>query len=512
MGAVLRKQWVLIALLSLFGVKTTAQTPEFVSGAAWNDAQYDAIAHFEGGYSGAKGEGLSQVSLRAFCPPPANQGRTGACAGYAMAYGALSILYTAATGQKQVFSPNFLYNQIKKNPTDCQSGAYAEDAIELMKKTGICLTTDFPINEDCTQKPTEQAVANATHFKIKEALTVFERGASTEEKIAQIKACLADNVPVVVNMQLYKSFYQLPQGATTWRSMSDDGYLGRHFLVVIGYDEARQCFEVLNSWGQNWADNGFAFVNYETFARWALGAYHFVLADNVPKFAKSTPKNPTPIYTKADKTTASSKTLATASALNKLPFNLQGAFHFEALEATGNGGFNNSEEKVRFDAATQLYTLTSGKKAIGTLFQLKSAQVPRGKYVYVWSCDAEGSVKLHFPKTETPSVSSVSFMPLSRLEITIPSKESALQLTHKGDDYLVTLYSEEPLDMPTFLAQFKAKITSNRDFIAVFKQVFGKKLIPQNRITYDAARMFAQIAEYREEGVAVPIILKVAAE
>jgi hypothetical protein len=103
-------------------------------------------------------------------------------------------------------------------------------------------------------------------------------------------------------------------------------------------------------------------------------------------------------------------------------------------------------------------------------------------------------------------------MPLSRLELTIPSKDAALQLTHKGDDFLITLYAEEPLDIQTYLTQIQTISASNKDFIAVFKQVFGNKLIPSKRIKYDATRMFAQISAYREEGIALPIILKVTAE
>jgi hypothetical protein len=506
----------LFFILLIFCVKSTAQIPEFVSGAAWDEAKYDDIIHFQGGYSGSKGDALPQVSLRAFCPPPANQGKTGACAGYAMAYGALSILYNTSTGQKKAFSPNFLYNQIKKSPTDCKSGAFAEDAIELMKTKGICLIDDFALGEDCTQQPSDKAITNANNFRIKEALTVFERTASVDEKIAQIKACLADNVPVVVNMQLYKSFYELPQGTTTWRTMYDDTYLGRHFLVVIGYNEARQVFEVMNSWGKNWADNGFAFVNCETFARWSLGAYHFVLNDNMPKYIPKTTQMDVPVVPKTDKKQPQNQApKMTSAGVNKASFSLQGAFNFETLTALDNGDFKNSVENVRFDEAAQMYVLTSGKKKIGTLFQLKSAQALRGKYVYVWSFDAKGNVKLHFPKIGDPSVSAASavpFMPLSSLELTIPSKDAALQLSHKGDDYLITLYSNEPLDIQTYLAQIKAKSAANADFMGVFKQVFGKKLIPSDHIKYESTKMFAQITGYQAEGVALPIVLKVTAQ
>ena len=41
--------------------------------------------------------------------------------------------------------------------------------------------------------------------------------------------------------------------------------LGGHAMAVVAYDETRQAVRVLNSWGQDWGDGGYAWINYDTF-------------------------------------------------------------------------------------------------------------------------------------------------------------------------------------------------------------------------------------------------------
>ncbi len=40
-----------------------------------------------------------------------------------------------------------------------------------------------------------------------------------------------------------------------------------HFMLVVGYDDAKKAFIVRNSWGDNWGINGFAYMPYSYFTR-----------------------------------------------------------------------------------------------------------------------------------------------------------------------------------------------------------------------------------------------------
>jgi hypothetical protein len=49
--------------------------------------------------------------------------------------------------------------------------------------------------------------------------------------------------------------YQSPDGVSP----------GAHAMVVVGYDDSRGAFKLINSWGVEWGENGFGWVAYQTF-------------------------------------------------------------------------------------------------------------------------------------------------------------------------------------------------------------------------------------------------------
>jgi aminopeptidase C len=44
---------------------------------------------------------------------------------------------------------------------------------------------------------------------------------------------------------------------------------GGHALVVIGYDDNKQAFQLMNSWGKEWGQDGFIWLKYKEFVRFA---------------------------------------------------------------------------------------------------------------------------------------------------------------------------------------------------------------------------------------------------
>jgi len=52
-----------------------------------------------------------------------------------------------------------------------------------------------------------------------------------------------------------------------------------HALLVVGYDESRNAFKVINSWGVNWGNEGYLWIDYEVFKKIVIEA--FVVEDEV---------------------------------------------------------------------------------------------------------------------------------------------------------------------------------------------------------------------------------------
>jgi len=60
--------------------------------------------------------------------------------------------------------------------------------------------------------------------------------------------------------------------------------LGLHAVVLCGYDDTRQAFRGVNSWGEdNWGDNGFFWIDYGCFPRDLGEAWAVEVVETIPE-------------------------------------------------------------------------------------------------------------------------------------------------------------------------------------------------------------------------------------
>lgn len=222
-----------------------------------------------------KGSLPRKVSLEKYAPRILNQGRQGSCVGWASSYAARTILHSKATGQNPnevAFSPASLYNQISL--PNCQ-GAYIHNAMDKMKGVGVLPWEDFGYNENsCSQKLTSAQHDKASQFTTKGFQRLWKNHGEVD--VAAIKQNLAQGAPVVIGMMVGGSFMQQMQGKDEWRPTNNDYYqrgFGGHAMCIIGYDDDRMAFQIMNSWGPEWGRNGIAWVSYDDFAHFTREAY-----------------------------------------------------------------------------------------------------------------------------------------------------------------------------------------------------------------------------------------------
>jgi len=226
------------------------------------------------------------IDLKPFCPTPGNQEEIGACVGFAAGYGAMSILQAvqhqwtdAPTIEQHVFSASFIYNQIPKKKDNCKGAIKVEDALQLLKEKGNCLERDFEFTNDCLNQPNEEHLISASIYKIKDYKKIFSSKRSdtltVNAKISLIKQYLNDSIPVIVDFQLYRSFKELKKGMRLWikKTSKFEKYQNLHTMVIIGFNENENTFEVMNSWGTEWGNNGFIKIGFEEFIEYCSGGY-----------------------------------------------------------------------------------------------------------------------------------------------------------------------------------------------------------------------------------------------
>ncbi len=219
------------------------------------------------------------ANLQKFAPSVGDQGHQGSCVAWSSAYGARTILEAARTGQDPNslrFSPSFLYNQIG---LDGCEGSYIIRAMDFMTKRGSVPYEKFPYTEsDCSRQPDQQLMSEAMQFRMRGAnrLTVGDRTDAID--LRAIKENLAQGAPVVIGMMVGGSYMQPMMGQDVWNPTQEDRSMmgfGGHAQCVVGYDDAKYggAFLIMNSWGPQWGNNGFAWVRYRDFKYFVREAY-----------------------------------------------------------------------------------------------------------------------------------------------------------------------------------------------------------------------------------------------
>jgi hypothetical protein len=77
--------------------------------------------------------------------------------------------------------------------------------------------------------------------------------------------------PCLVVTGIYDDFYYYQEGVYEWDGVSDPK--GLHAMVIVGYDDERQCFRIKNSWGTDWGHEGFCLMSYSHFVNDGLYTY-----------------------------------------------------------------------------------------------------------------------------------------------------------------------------------------------------------------------------------------------
>lgn len=252
---------------------------ELSAGCDFDAEKYDQTKVFPALSSNYKNKFPSSTSLLQYAPPRMNQGRQGSCVGWASAYSARSIVYARQTGDNgnnAAFSPAFIYNQIALE--GCQ-GSYLMEAMESMKNVGSLPFDDFKYDETtCANEPSSTQKRAASPYKIKGYNRLTKGGYDYKVDMEGIRQNIAQGAPVVIGMQVGGSFMSSMYGKSDWKPTSSDkglrGFSG-HAMSVIGYDDNRSggSFQIMNSWGADWGNDGICWVTYTDFEYFVKEAY-----------------------------------------------------------------------------------------------------------------------------------------------------------------------------------------------------------------------------------------------
>lgn len=215
------------------------------------------------------------ADLSAFLPPIGDQGQQGSCTAWATSYYMRSYYEGVSRGQPltaaQAFSPAYVYNVTRPSQGVCEGGTSFQQALNVLKTRGAPSIADFPYRyQECARQPDPVVNQVASPYRINNFRSIAE-------SMDDIKGRLAKGHVVAFSMVLPDSFFEFTgPGIYNDLTSAPDPASG-HAMLLVGYDDARQAFRLVNSWGKDWGDQGFMWISYEAFRRLKHSGNQFVM-------------------------------------------------------------------------------------------------------------------------------------------------------------------------------------------------------------------------------------------
>jgi len=438
----------------------------------------------------------SSYSLKAFCPTPLSQGRQPSCVGWASGYGARTISNAIKKGwennksliNQNIFSPAFVYNTIKfKDDIDCKKGSYIADAMFLIKNYGITSWNDFPYTDQkCQSKPTKYGFQLATNNKIATYLKLANWD-NPNNLANKVKKALANKNPVVIGMRISSSFYKVNG---VWSGVQV-GNVGGHAMVVIGYDDDKYggAFELMNSWGTRWGNNGFAWVRYADFEKYVKTAY--VMVDNIKTPAPKPEPKPQP------KPKPKPKPKPEVIALKgSLILQLSNGDNMP-VQLNPNTSRNFNIVAVQ---KTTYYVAMPYKS--GTQFRIRFKS-EKPAYIYLIGYGGgDKSVNALYPFDNYSA-----YFGFSNSEVAIPNEDYFIEIDNvPGKDILCILYSTKPIDIKKTISTIK---DGKGNFTTKIKSYFKSDLYQGKEVAFQSNKISFNAKSNSSNSNIVPIFISI---
>lgn len=202
----------------------------------------------------------ARCDLRPACPAVLDQGELGSCTANAIASAhRYDQMRQAVAGH---FLPSRLfiyYNERSLEGTVKEdAGAQIRDGIKTLAKQGACPESLWPYDiAKFAKRPPRAAYREAE----KHQAILYQRLTPT---LRQLKGCLAEGYPFVFGFSVYESFESAAVARTGKAPLpgKNERSIGGHAVLATGYDDRRQRFIIMNSWGAGWGDKGYFTLPY----------------------------------------------------------------------------------------------------------------------------------------------------------------------------------------------------------------------------------------------------------
>jgi hypothetical protein len=395
-------------------------------------------------------EGLpGMYSLKQFAPLPGDQTDYGTCVAWASAYAARTISESIALNRRNqtettqnVFSPVYVYKNIRPDDPECQQGTQISRALDMMRDTGAVKMLEIERNVIFPRVDLAN-YANSKRFPIAGYATLFANDDRYKPGLVtrMVKKSLTEGKPVIIGMNTPDSFFE---AKNVWMPRDNPGlFYGGHAMCVVGYDDSKEggAFEIINSWGRKWGNAGFIWVPYKVFVDFVMEGYEMI--ENLAVYSED----------------------AKLDGFIRVEIPGQGAPRQAGLIPSPGGVYKTAE------------SFTEGARFRFILGARESAYV----YAFAVSRPAKDGV-FHSAVQMFPQAGVSPLLNYSNSEIFLPGEDRYLVMdAEAGMEYLVMLQSKQALDLSAIIRRFNSD--NNQTIEARLAAAVGPSLT--TKLSYD---------------------------
>jgi len=408
----------------------------------------------------------AKASIKQYAPYSSDQGDYGTCSAWASAYSATTIIYAKLNGltdrneiTQHAFSPGFAFRaSFADKFTGCDKGQVTSYVLLAIKEKGVPLFSD--LDSLCPTKLSTDSFDETRLFSILGYTRLVPSDDNKAALVQKVKKTISEEKPVIVAFNIddipQKGCFATLTDDFIWIPDRSAKPVAGHAMTVVGYDDSYGggAFEVQNSWGRNWGNDGFFWIRYADFIDYAREVYELI-------------ENPEIV-------TPEGSQLSGALTIQKSDG------HSPA--ALWNGSMYVVQEDFPSRTQFRLY-LDNNEPA----------------FVYLIGVDTAWNTYRLFPIDDTMSPA----LTYKRNQVALPSEDLYIQTDQNpGEERIVVLYSLRELD---WKAVQKALQTGSGTLAARIKAALGDALVPFERVSYEKDKMSFK-AKGRENGVVALLV------
>jgi hypothetical protein len=216
----------------------------------------------------AKATACPSVDLTSSFPTPADQGVQAAANAFVYGYYIKSYSEHVENGWSlnspdHLISPQYIYSQTHISNSSGGGGDQASSVLNLLNNRGASTLDVSPYDPGNAfgflTQPTEQEHMVAFRFHN------YSYSALPLRAVDIIKNYLCLGYPIGISIPVYPDLLNLNSTNEIYDDLS--GTLSsNHAVALIGFDDTKQAFKFINSWGTSWGLGGYGWISYNLVA------------------------------------------------------------------------------------------------------------------------------------------------------------------------------------------------------------------------------------------------------